>query len=624
MKADVRKVLARSPKLQDVQSIPLELRHKRFHAVAAFRASAKVGDRVVDLQIVVDHRFPLSKPLLFLADPNALGYIPHVERNGYICYATEEGFLVDINRPEDVILDCVETALKVLEDGVAGTNRADFWNEFEAYWLRSATGKMITFTSPGETVCELPIMELREISLLVVGENIAQLHEFVMRCFKHRVTPRLVPALALYVPLAWPLRPPGPGTVWSLEHLLHILQWNTLPPNRNVVQRILRQRKLSEGQSLHVLLSLPTTHKARSLVGVRVERIRPVMKLKRKTATSSHASHHVRSNSQTHRVESTNEAEDCIASCQGIFDLNFVDVLRYDREYVTHRGGGQANLYDKHVVIMGCGAVGSHVAMELSRGGIGHLTLVDKDQMHVENTYRHALGINRVHSIIQVNGRTVMEYVPKAYGLSRELKERFPYVQVTPLWEYVEEFVDPGSFDRTTCDLIVVALGDPNLELYLNRCFHQLGKRVPVIYTWVEPLGIGGHALVTRNRDGVGCFECLYIDPEAPDERMYNRASFAAHNQSFAITLRGCNDYFTPYGSIDAVQTALLTTRLALDVLTGKEQGNPLLSWKGHDDSFVRLGYSLSPRYHFTSEELYESRYQYASHLCTVCHTASQ
>ena len=48
------------------------------------------------------------------------------------------------------------------------------------------------------------------------------------------------------------------------------------------------------------------------------------------------------------------------------------------------------NITKQHVMVVGCGGVGSHAAVALARMGIGKLTLVDFDVIHVTNLNRHA------------------------------------------------------------------------------------------------------------------------------------------------------------------------------------------------------------------------------------------
>lgn len=49
------------------------------------------------------------------------------------------------------------------------------------------------------------------------------------------------------------------------------------------------------------------------------------------------------------------------------------------------------SIYDKRIAILGCGAVGSKIALHLFRSGIDKLTLVDYDSLEPHNLCRHAL-----------------------------------------------------------------------------------------------------------------------------------------------------------------------------------------------------------------------------------------
>jgi hypothetical protein len=166
--------------------------------------------------------------------------------------------------------------------------------------------------------------------------------------------------------------------------------------------------------------------------------------------------------------------------------------------------------------------------------------------------------------------------------------------------------------------MLVLALGNPTVELAINEHLYALRDGPPAVFTWLEPLGIGGHALLTHNSAGGGCFECLYTS-SGDTEVLDNRAAFAAPGQSFGRALSGCGSLYTPYGSVDAVQTAVLATRLALAALLGTETRNPLCSWKGAADAFIAAGFCLSPRYEATETELARHRYAYQSVGCRIC-----
>ena len=66
---------------------------------------------------------------------------------------------------------------------------------------------------------------------------------------------------------------------------------------------------------------------------------------------------------------------------------------RYQRQMLLPQIGesGQAKLAAARVLLMGCGALGSHIAEQLVRSGVGFLRLVDRDIVEMTNLQRQVL-----------------------------------------------------------------------------------------------------------------------------------------------------------------------------------------------------------------------------------------
>jgi len=287
-----------------------------------------------------------------------------------------------------------------------------------------------------------------------------------------------------------------------------------------------------------------------------------------------------------------------------------IDIQRLDEAYLMARGGGQPDLSRYRVLLIGCGSVGGYIALALPQTGIVNLTLVDPDLMQPENTFRHVLG----HSALGE---------PKVAALKAEIERKYPYMAVTTHQKYIEEAIMDGLLDMSAFDLVVVAIGNPTAELYMNRLLHEKPAGPLAVFTWLEPYSIGGHTLLTR--PGMpGCVQCLHLPPSDSETPLHNRAAFAAYGQSFGKDDLGCGSVDTPYGAIDAQKTAEYAVRLALDGLTGREANNPLLSWKGPHDAFTAAGFRVSPRHLLTTDQLYERRYSYVDPQCPVCRGAKE
>lgn len=67
--------------------------------------------------------------------------------------------------------------------------------------------------------------------------------------------------------------------------------------------------------------------------------------------------------------------------------------VQYYRQILLPEVGeqGQQTLFDQHLIIVGVGGLGTHVAQQLAAAGIGHLYLVDDDKVQTSNLPRQIL-----------------------------------------------------------------------------------------------------------------------------------------------------------------------------------------------------------------------------------------
>ena len=86
--------------------------------------------------------------------------------------------------------------------------------------------------------------------------------------------------------------------------------------------------------------------------------------------------------------------------------MNDDQLLRYSRQILLPQLDivGQQKLLNSHVLIIGLGGLGSPVSMYLAAAGVGHLSLVDDDQVELSNLQRQIvhgqqdIGRNKVDS----------------------------------------------------------------------------------------------------------------------------------------------------------------------------------------------------------------------------------
>ena len=417
------------------------------------------------LQLVLDPLFPLRLPRFILKPWDALGFLPHVDPNGWVCFIDPEGIVVDRRQPVKVVEEAFQRALRTLSNGVTGRERADFVNEFDVHWSRLPGGtQLISVLDQGNAVDWVNMYLGNETPPWVAHgkRNIT--------AFRNGREPgdTLNVRKALYLPLepGTLLIPPRPdGGFWTADDMRRVLLPGLSPANQERLQKLTKKQVQ---RSEYIIVKLPRPAGGAALFGIRCDRV-----------------------GTKHPLVAGGTAKRLVP----------LQLHRLDRSYLVQRGGGDVNIQGKRVLIIGCGAVGGHLAFDMARTGVLDLTLVDGDTLRWENTYRHVLGRRYWGA-------------NKADALKEEIEAHLPYVHVRPVVDTIEGALATGSVDLADYDVVVLALGNPTVELEINERLHSLPNHVAAVFTWLEPLGIGGHALLAGRRSGGGCFECLYTAPD--------------------------------------------------------------------------------------------------------------
>lgn len=534
-----------------------------------FRGKATICQHEVLLRVELGADFPLSLPRIYLLTPHPLGQLPHVITGGFICYLPKENAILDRNRPADVVRDALLRTCNVLEQGVTGENRWDLVDELQTYWRIISRDKTASSTfDPGDQAILLDVVEDQK-GCVWLSTN---LNEYV-RLSRTEERRRHLPKAALYLPVVAEtfIEPPTPEQRFWTEQQVRDL---VLPRLSLMDQGRLRSlRRRTVGTTLRLVVGIPRRSGGHALIGIQFDGV----------------------DDKHHPLAEGGSADSTLPF--------FVE--RFDQDLLIGRAGGRGDLRRKSALVVGAGSVGSRVAAELAQAGFGNLTIADSDTFNQENTFRHYLG------------RLYWGY-NKAVCMKWALESELPYVQVIAVQSRIEEAVRLGEIDFSKFDLVVFAIGDPTIELAMNEVVMGLPNGPATVFAWLEPLGIGGHALLVRPGRR-GCFECLYTANEPKPYELYNRASFAAGGQTFSKDLTGCGSIFTPYGSAEAAMTAAMAVKLAVDGMTGAEPGSPLRSWRGSAADFKNQGFKLSTRYNISEQDLIDRRYLYQSPNCDIC-----
>ncbi|MEB4818366.1 ThiF family adenylyltransferase [Bacillus thuringiensis] len=585
--------------IQNLKVSPPESLYPNSQFVFLMEGTICINEKKANISIAFNRLFPHSLPRIYLKDRKIFGFIPHVEPSGLICFMNEQGLVLDTNHPHHIVEESLKRAIKTLKEGIQGVNKTDLFDEFEIYWNRKKDCQgILSIVSPSKQIKSFEVIQANEgnLTFLIEERNEEQLLKMMSLLGNFNINDKPNCYNGIFVPLKNSIIPPDFDEDWSFNQIKKIIINNITSQNKIILNQFLNKQRNQFDSTIFVMLSIPRFSEGNSLIVFEFKNLAWKDNTKEKTRI-------------TNKLKSTMQKITCTSK------INCFTVKRLYLEHLLPRTGGNILLTSKKIGIIGTGALGSRIAMELVRSGITNLTLIDMDIIDFDNIHRHELGANSI--LFENKSRTY--YYPKVTALKNEIQRKYPHCIVNTIAKDVRK-INLSSLQEL--DLIVIALGAPTIERYLNEKFHEFDSFPPTVYTWVEPLGIGGHVLVTLNNNKDGCYECLYTYDTDANAPLKNRASFAGSNQSFLKSLSGCGTSFTPYGSLDSLEIVVQCSKAVIAVLKGKETNNPLISYKGESEDFEIAGYKLSSRYtSFNQEQLNGMKYKYKALKCPVCNS---
>ncbi len=193
------------------------------------------------------------------------------------------------------------------------------------------------------------------------------------------------------------------------------------------------------------------------------------------------------------------------------------------------------------VAIVGIGAIGSHLADQLCRGGVGQLLLVDSERMRPGNSIRHLLGLDEVG---QYKTEAVARHIRNvglcpADGLSSQRKALRAPDQAASVFEDV--------------DLVIDATGNPTTSALLADAAES--HRKPLLITYLQ-----------RDGDVVRVERYPIVDGEDQEPPVPPGTVLRE-----VVRESGCGDPVSPAPPSSASVAAGLAALAAADVLLGRD-----------------------------------------------------
>jgi molybdopterin-synthase adenylyltransferase len=177
-------------------------------------------------------------------------------------------------------------------------------------------------------------------------------------------------------------------------------------------------------------------------------------------------------------------------------------IKRYDRQILIKDFGteGQEKLKKSRILIAGAGGLGSAASYYLAAAGVGHLRIVDRDQVELSNLNRQILHWEK----------DIGRY--KVDSAQEKLTNLNPGIEVEIRKDEINEETLPALM--AGCDLVVDGLDNFPTRYLINEQIFRQG--IPFIYGGI--LGLMGMATVIQPGQ-TPCLKCLF--PQAPPPQKF-------------------------------------------------------------------------------------------------------
>jgi len=168
---------------------------------------------------------------------------------------------------------------------------------------------------------------------------------------------------------------------------------------------------------------------------------------------------------------------------------------RYSRQIIMSEIGeaGQELLQKSRVAIIGIGALGTVIANNLTRAGVGYLRLIDRDYVDLSNLQRQSLFCE---SDIKNN-------LPKAVAASQHLNEINSTIQIEP----IVRDVNHANIEELLAKVDLVLDGTDNFatRFIINDACSKKGL------PWIYGSALGGYGMTMNIIPGqTACFRCVF------------------------------------------------------------------------------------------------------------------
>lgn len=455
--------------------------------------------------------------------------VPHVERDGFLCIDGDPGPGRGLDGEERVVSLVGNFFRKFLDPWCNGDLDADFSKEPQNYWdVHVARLKSNDDTARGIwTVDEIPrkaqVREgllLHPARLVIAGDGDNQFVQRLIASLGFRAKQRVrviiadIPISRSFVPSTWPR---------NTDALLRLLQARLKPVDfQRFIEKTLRRRRLREHR-----IALFRNHEGG--FGFVLPGGPPVIL----------------------QEGNRQRARRSPARIQPISVDRIDPMWTVGRDQISQVSARQ----QKHVVVLGAGALGSPVIEQIAKAGIGKITIVDSDVMETANLGRHLLGV------------PFLDY-SKANAVANEVSRNHPSCTIQAINDKAEAWL--SKVELKGVDAVLDLTGEPSVRWHLNEARRK--HPCKMLVGWMEPFVAAAHVCALASKT-------LWFPDETSTEDRFNSLEAIDWPDGVIRQVPGCSSRFQAYTSANAAYAVALVAENALLLIDEEMKDSKVVSW---------------------------------------------
>ncbi|MBA2876372.1 ThiF family adenylyltransferase [Thermaerobacillus caldiproteolyticus] len=523
-----------------------------------------VADYEVKLLISLPFNFPDSFPKVKLDEHSfrKLYPLPHLSKSKTLCLFDDVLASPNPANPLGVIDAIIQKAKEVLTKGVSKQNFQDYTDEFETYWDEDSKGSYLSIVEPFEVPKEVYLVPFTYANWRQQGIFANQKSDAINWVQNLGGTVREEEiAKVLYIPLSQPMQFPFPKSNRDIYHLLK--------DNKLAIQA-LSEYLTKHKRPTKVLFSMQSDGDYSWGVWEHLPPMKEVvLKYKgwKRIKTSMDG---FRKDSRHGLLEIVKEFPKREIAKYSVEDVRAVRLKK--------RGGdGKSENHGLKIAIIGCGALGSHIAQSMFDIGIEHLLLVDYDVLSFENINRHLCGASDVGQ-------------PKTEAVKSKLRKHYPTSQIHVYNRDVLSLLAFSPNALNSYDLIIVAISHFPTELRLNQLQIQGLINKPMLHVWVEPYLAGGHAIWINPEDKIH-LKTIF------DESGAYKYQILKDGNKYTKKELGCNTSYVPYGVLELKRFIFDLMLFIKQQLNTEPRRSKVFTWLGNITEQRKSRRLLAPKW---------------------------